>query len=63
VTGEKDLSAALKHLLQDESARNEVGERGYQLLMKHRGATEKIFEAIRPFVTPTGEKHSTVQGA
>jgi 3-deoxy-D-manno-octulosonic-acid transferase len=63
VTGEKDLSAALKHLLQDESARNEVGERGYQLLMKHRGATEKIFEAIRPFVTPTGEEHSTVQGA
>jgi 3-deoxy-D-manno-octulosonic-acid transferase len=51
VRGEEDLAFQLKRLLSDERARKEVGEKGYQFLQKHRGATEKMFEEIRPFLT------------
>jgi 3-deoxy-D-manno-octulosonic-acid transferase len=40
----------LRRLLFDERAREEVGEKGYQFLQKHQGATEKMFEEIRPFL-------------
>ena len=50
VKGKEDLSFHLKHLLSDETARKEVGELGYQFLQKHRGATERMFEEIRPFL-------------
>ena len=51
VEGKEDLSFHLKRLLSDEGARKEVGEKGYQFLQKHRGATERMFEEIRPFLT------------
>jgi 3-deoxy-D-manno-octulosonic-acid transferase len=51
VDGEEDLFSQLKRLLSDEGARKEVGERGYQLIQRHRGATERMFEEIRPFLT------------
>ncbi|MDI7258368.1 MAG: 3-deoxy-D-manno-octulosonic acid transferase [Thermodesulfobacteriota bacterium] len=51
VSGKEDLASQLKRLLSDEKARNEVGEKGYRFLQKHRGATERIFEEIRPFLT------------
>ncbi|MCJ7703952.1 MAG: 3-deoxy-D-manno-octulosonic acid transferase [Desulfobacterales bacterium] len=51
VNGREELSSQLKRLLSDEKARNEVGENGYRFLQKHRGATERIFERIRPFLT------------
>ena len=51
VEGKEDLAFHLKRLLSDERARKEVGEKGYQFLQKHRGATEKMFEEIRPFLT------------
>jgi 3-deoxy-D-manno-octulosonic-acid transferase len=51
VRGKEDLAFQLKRLLSDERARKEVGEKGYQFLQKHRGATEKMFEEIRPFLT------------
>jgi 3-deoxy-D-manno-octulosonic-acid transferase len=41
----------MKHLLRNERARKEIGERGYQFLQKHQGATERMFEDIRPFLT------------
>jgi 3-deoxy-D-manno-octulosonic-acid transferase len=50
VQDEPDLSYQIKRLLQDERARKEVGERGYQILQRHRGATEKIFQEIRLFL-------------
>jgi 3-deoxy-D-manno-octulosonic-acid transferase len=50
VKGTEDLFSHLKHLLSDEGARREVGEKGYQLLQKHQGATERMFEEIRPFL-------------
>jgi 3-deoxy-D-manno-octulosonic-acid transferase len=50
VGGKEDLAFHLKRLLSDERARKEVGEKGYQFLQKHRGATEKMFEEIRPFL-------------
>jgi 3-deoxy-D-manno-octulosonic-acid transferase len=50
VRGKEDLAFQLKRLLSNERARNEVGEKGYQFLQKHRGATEKIFEEIKPFL-------------
>jgi 3-deoxy-D-manno-octulosonic-acid transferase len=50
VRGKEDLAFQLKRLLSDERARKEVGEKGYQFLQKHRGATEKIFEEIKPFL-------------
>jgi 3-deoxy-D-manno-octulosonic-acid transferase len=50
VTGKEDLALKLRQLLSDEGLRKSVGERGYQFLQKQRGATERIFEAIRPFL-------------
>ncbi|MBM4338301.1 MAG: 3-deoxy-D-manno-octulosonic acid transferase [Deltaproteobacteria bacterium] len=51
VNNREELSSQLKRLLSDERARNEIGENGYRFIQKHRGATEKIFEKIRPFLT------------
>jgi 3-deoxy-D-manno-octulosonic-acid transferase len=50
VGGKEDLAFHLKRLLTDEEARKEVGEKGYQFLQKHQGATERVFEEIRPFL-------------
>jgi 3-deoxy-D-manno-octulosonic-acid transferase len=50
VGGREDLFFHLKRLLSDERARKEVGEKGYQFLQKHRGATERMFEEIRPYL-------------
>jgi 3-deoxy-D-manno-octulosonic-acid transferase len=50
VEGKEDLSARLKRLLTEEKTRREIGEKGYQFLQKHRGATERVFEAIRPYL-------------
>ena len=44
------LKAQIKRLLQDDQARQEIGERGYEVLQKHRGATERIFQEIQPFL-------------
>ena len=50
VKDKEGLSSQLKRLLSDEKARNEVGENGYRFLQKHRGATNRIFEKIKPFL-------------
>ena len=50
VTGREDLFLHLKRLLSDERARKEMGEKGFQFLLKHQGATERVFEEIRPFL-------------
>jgi len=51
VGGREDLFFHLKRLLSDERARKEVGEKGYQFLQKHRGATERMFGEIQPFLS------------
>ena len=51
VKDREDLTFQIKHFLSEERARREVGEKGYQFLQKHRGATERLFEEIRPFLT------------
>jgi 3-deoxy-D-manno-octulosonic-acid transferase len=51
VSGKEDLFSQLKRLLFDEVARKEVGEKGRQFLQKHQGATERMFEEIRRFLT------------
>jgi len=50
VRGRDDLFSHLKHLLSDERTCKEIGERGYQFLQKHQGATEKTFKEIRPLL-------------
>jgi 3-deoxy-D-manno-octulosonic-acid transferase len=50
VKDKEGLSSQLKRLLSDEKARNEVGENGFRFVQKHRGATERIFEKIKPFL-------------
>jgi 3-deoxy-D-manno-octulosonic-acid transferase len=50
VKGREELFLHLKRLLSDESARREVGEKGFRFLEKHQGATERILEEIRPFL-------------
>jgi len=50
VTGKEDLFSQLKRLLFDEGVRKEVGEKGHRFLQKHQGATERMFEEIRPFL-------------
>jgi 3-deoxy-D-manno-octulosonic-acid transferase len=51
VSGKKELFSQLKRLLFDEVSRKEVGERGYQFLQKHQGATKRMFEEIRPYLS------------
>jgi len=51
VSGKEDLFSQLKRLLFDEDARKEVGEKGHRFLQKHQGATERMFEEIRPFLS------------
>ncbi len=50
VSGKEELSSQLRRFLQDELAREQVGEKGYQFLRKHQGATERMFEEIRPYL-------------
>lgn len=50
VEEKEDLSSQLRQLLSDEKKRNEVGEKGYQCLMRHQGATERMFQEIRPLL-------------
>jgi len=50
VSGKEDLFSQMKRLLIDEVAREEVGKKGHQFLQKHQGATERMFEEIRPFL-------------
>ncbi len=51
VSGKEELFSQLKRLLFDEGTRKEIGEKGYQFLQKHQGATERMFEEIRPFLS------------
>ena len=46
----EDLRAQIKRLLHDDQARREIGERGYEVLQRHRGATERIFQEIQPYL-------------
>jgi len=50
VSGKEELFPQLKRLLSDEEARKELGEKGYQFLSRHQGATERMLEEIRPFL-------------
>lgn len=50
VESREDLAAQLKRFLLDGKARDEVGEKGYQFLQRHQGATERTFEEIRPYL-------------
>jgi 3-deoxy-D-manno-octulosonic-acid transferase len=49
--GIEDLASHMRRLLKNKRARKEMGERGYQFLRKHQGATERMYEQIRPFLT------------
>jgi 3-deoxy-D-manno-octulosonic-acid transferase len=51
VSGKEELLSQLRRLLFDGRAREEVGEKGYEFLQKHQGATERMFEEIRPFLS------------
>ena len=50
VSKKEELFSQLKRLLSDEGARKELGEKGYQFLHKHQGATERMLKEIRPFL-------------
>jgi 3-deoxy-D-manno-octulosonic-acid transferase len=50
VKDREDLTLQMKRLLRNERARKEMGERGYQFLRKHQGATERMVEKIRPYL-------------
>jgi 3-deoxy-D-manno-octulosonic-acid transferase len=50
VSTKEEFFSQLKHLLSDEEARKDFGEKGYQFLRKHQGATERMLEEIRPFL-------------
>jgi 3-deoxy-D-manno-octulosonic-acid transferase len=50
VDGKEGLSFHMKSLLREEKKRTEIGEKGYRFLQRHRGATERTFEEIRPYL-------------
>jgi len=49
--GIEDIATHMKRLLKDNRTRRDIGERGYQFLQRHQGATERMFEKIRPYLT------------
>jgi 3-deoxy-D-manno-octulosonic-acid transferase len=49
--GKEDLAMHMKRLLKNDRTRRDIGERGYQFLQKHQGATERMFEKIQPYLT------------
>lgn len=51
VAGKEDLFNQTKRLLMDGALRQEIGEKGYQFLQNHQGATDRMFEEIKPFLT------------
>ena len=50
VEGKEDLLFQVKRLLDDEGARNKAGEKGYRVLQENQGATERIFDEIKPYL-------------
>ena len=50
VKDREELFLQLKRLLSDSQQRNEVGEKGHRFIQKHRGATERIYDKIKPFL-------------
>jgi 3-deoxy-D-manno-octulosonic-acid transferase len=56
VSKKEELFSQLKRLLSDEGARKELGEKGYQFLQKHQGATERMLEEIRPFLKDIADR-------
>jgi 3-deoxy-D-manno-octulosonic-acid transferase len=50
VKDREDLTLQMKRLLRNEKVRKEMGERGYQFLRKHQGATERMFAVIKPYL-------------
>ncbi len=50
VKDEEELAFQLDELLRDERKRREVGERGYQFVQMHRGATERTMNEIRAYL-------------
>ncbi len=60
VSGKEDLSSQLRRFLQDELGREQAGEKGYQFLRKHQGATERMFEEIRPLLSNISNRKSQI---
>jgi len=60
VSNKEELFSQLKRLLSDEGARKELGEKGYQFLQKHQGATERMLEEIRPFLKEIADCKSQI---
>jgi 3-deoxy-D-manno-octulosonic-acid transferase len=58
VEGKEELAFHLRRLLSDERARKEIGEKGYQCLQQHQGATERTIEEIRPLFTQLRNRES-----
>ena len=52
VDGRDDLVLQVKRLLDDEKTRNDVGEKGHQILQENQGATDRIFKKIKPYLHP-----------
>jgi 3-deoxy-D-manno-octulosonic-acid transferase len=50
IQGKEDLLLQVKRLLDDEGARTKIGERGHQILQENQGATERIFQEIKPYL-------------
>ncbi|MGQ9636986.1 MAG: 3-deoxy-D-manno-octulosonic acid transferase [Thermodesulfobacteriota bacterium] len=50
VKNEEELSHQVERLLREEDTRKEIGEKGYQFIQMHRGATEKTMSAIRSYL-------------
>jgi len=54
IEGSDELPAVLDELLGSAERRDELGARARHLIRQSKGATERNFEAIRPFLNATG---------
>jgi len=50
VQDREDLLIQLKRLFSDRAVRNEMGEKGYRCLTRNQGATERIYQEIKPLL-------------
>jgi 3-deoxy-D-manno-octulosonic-acid transferase len=50
VTSSEEFANAVKELLSDESKRREIGENGYAVVQKFRGAVEKNMDLIEQYI-------------
>jgi 3-deoxy-D-manno-octulosonic-acid transferase len=55
VNDPEELFIQAKSLLENESVRNDLGEKAFQIIARNQGTTRKAMEAIGKFLMPAAQ--------